>query len=397
MSSNRGALLPRVADATALVSPANGLIVYQTGGTPGFYYNAGTAVAPSWQQLATAAGATITATNGLTKTGSAIGLGGTLSQATTIGLAGYNLALTGAGTLGLGTTSPAGQLANTSVNTLGADGQGGNPGSLNWAANQNGYVGQFYNAGAQAVSNGLAVKINGSNADATALDVSTGTQTNAGSPLLTVKAGGNVGIGLAIPINKLDVSGTLRSLMTNGSFQTNDFPASGGINTVLLGTWKGNNGNGPQLRFQGQGAGTDYLDIGQNTNGDFVIEGNDAARLTVLNAGNVGVGTSTPTSTLQVAGSVAASIRTLSSATIAATDYTVLVTGNVSLPAPSATNIGRLYHLLNGNTGSNTITGTLRDAGTASTSANFTLGTGSGNKGITVQSDGTQWWIITRE
>ena len=84
VSSSKGALLPRVADATAIATPATGLLVFQTGGTPGFYYNAGTLGAPSWQQLATATGIPVTASNGLTKTGADIALGGLLSQATTI-------------------------------------------------------------------------------------------------------------------------------------------------------------------------------------------------------------------------------------------------------------------------------------------------------------------------
>ncbi|GAA3991316.1 tail fiber domain-containing protein [Hymenobacter antarcticus] len=57
VSSTKGALLPRVADATAIASPATGLIVFQTGGTAGFYYNAGTPAAPSWQQLNVVGGA----------------------------------------------------------------------------------------------------------------------------------------------------------------------------------------------------------------------------------------------------------------------------------------------------------------------------------------------------
>ena len=106
VSSDKGALLPRVAAAAAIASPATGLLVFQTGSPAGFYFNAGTPGSPSWQQLATAAGATITATNGLTKTGSAIALGGTLAGNTTLGLGGFNLGLTG-GNVGIGTSSPA--------------------------------------------------------------------------------------------------------------------------------------------------------------------------------------------------------------------------------------------------------------------------------------------------
>jgi len=51
----KGALLPRLSELarTSMGSPAPGLIVYQTDGAqPGFYYNAGTRVAPEWRRLA---------------------------------------------------------------------------------------------------------------------------------------------------------------------------------------------------------------------------------------------------------------------------------------------------------------------------------------------------------
>ncbi|NML67906.1 hypothetical protein HHL22_22120 [Hymenobacter sp. RP-2-7] len=54
VSSSKGLLLPRVASTAAIANPAPGLLVYQTGSPAGFYYNAGTAANPSWQQLATA-------------------------------------------------------------------------------------------------------------------------------------------------------------------------------------------------------------------------------------------------------------------------------------------------------------------------------------------------------
>jgi hypothetical protein len=52
VSSSKGALLPRVSSVTAIAMPATGLLVYQTGAKAGFYYNAGTPMAPGWQQLA---------------------------------------------------------------------------------------------------------------------------------------------------------------------------------------------------------------------------------------------------------------------------------------------------------------------------------------------------------
>jgi len=108
VSSTKGALLPRVASAAALAEPATGLIVYQTGSPAGFYYNAGTVAAPSWQQLTTTAAAATatTAGNGLTKTGPAIGLGGPLSGATDVALGTHNLTFSGTGNVGIGTSSP---------------------------------------------------------------------------------------------------------------------------------------------------------------------------------------------------------------------------------------------------------------------------------------------------
>jgi hypothetical protein len=41
-ATDKGILIPRVALTSAVTSPVNGLLVYQTGGTPGFYYYNGT-------------------------------------------------------------------------------------------------------------------------------------------------------------------------------------------------------------------------------------------------------------------------------------------------------------------------------------------------------------------
>jgi hypothetical protein len=64
-STNKGLLAPRMTavQRTAISSPATGLIVYQTDGTTGFYYNAGTPGAPSWVQLLPANGSGASLTN----------------------------------------------------------------------------------------------------------------------------------------------------------------------------------------------------------------------------------------------------------------------------------------------------------------------------------------------
>lgn len=52
-SSTKGMLVPRVTSTSNIASPAKGLLVYQTGGAEGFYYNSGTAASPAWVVLQT--------------------------------------------------------------------------------------------------------------------------------------------------------------------------------------------------------------------------------------------------------------------------------------------------------------------------------------------------------
>lgn len=57
-STNKGILVPRLtaAQKTAISSPATGLLIFQTDGTPGLYYNVGTPSSPSWTYTGTTTG-----------------------------------------------------------------------------------------------------------------------------------------------------------------------------------------------------------------------------------------------------------------------------------------------------------------------------------------------------
>lgn len=97
-----------------------------------------------------------------------------------------------------------------------------------------------------------------------------------------------IGIGTNAPSAKLHVE------LDNGDFRLFNVPGSGGV--IVLGRLQGANGFYPQFRINGNGS----LDIGADASGNFVIERNDVARITVDASGNVGVGTSTPNNRFDV-------------------------------------------------------------------------------------------------
>ncbi|MDO6432975.1 hypothetical protein Q4E93_20370 [Flavitalea sp. BT771] len=57
-STNKGFLVPRVANTGVISSPAKGLLIYQTDVPEGLYYNIGSAGTPSWVQISSLTGTT---------------------------------------------------------------------------------------------------------------------------------------------------------------------------------------------------------------------------------------------------------------------------------------------------------------------------------------------------
>ncbi|MFL5730082.1 MAG: hypothetical protein ACJ75J_11405 [Cytophagaceae bacterium] len=99
--NDQGILIPRMKAVQRLAIPVaaadNSLMVYDIDSAGYMYWNGS-----AWKLLLATTSA-VAANNGLTKTGSTIGLGGTLTSSTSIGLGGNNLTFTG-GKLGVGTT-----------------------------------------------------------------------------------------------------------------------------------------------------------------------------------------------------------------------------------------------------------------------------------------------------
>ncbi|MEK2644675.1 beta strand repeat-containing protein [Bdellovibrio sp. BCCA] len=116
------------------------------------------------------------------------------------------------GYVGIGTTNPAGQLANTAINLgdtgtiASVNGNGIAPGGLSWQTATTGYSGIFFNSGTAAASNGLQVYTAATDTASYVINARSN-----GTSRLAVRADGNVGVGTAAPTAKLDVNGNFKS------------------------------------------------------------------------------------------------------------------------------------------------------------------------------------------
>jgi len=117
--------------------------------------------------------------------------------------------------------------------------------------------------------------------------------------------------------------------------------------------------------------------------------GTDRAK---LKNDRIGIANVLPNSTLQVGGSVALPIVATGNITLGDNDYTVLATGNITLPSASGVT-GRIYNIVY-KSGSPTVIGSMILSGAAISS--YGLNTNDGGRGITVQSDGTDWYVTAR-
>jgi trimeric autotransporter adhesin len=115
--------------------------------------------------------------------------------------------------------------------------------------------------------------------------------TTNGTARLTVSKEGYVGIGSDTPSSKLEVKSSDSNIATfDGGNQTYITLAENGVYRGYIGT------------FSGKEEDVDFGTYSNNTTGSVHLTTNNNPKLTVVNNGNVGIGTTTPTSKLNVNG-----------------------------------------------------------------------------------------------
>jgi hypothetical protein len=374
LAAKKGLLIPRVtlAQRTAmspLPAAAQGLLLYQTDGTQGFYYNTSTTVTPTWIYISGGSGGSNWLLAGNALSGATPGspnewLGSSNDydwivktnnterlRVSSAGKLGINSPLPTAlvDIFGLGNTS-----ATSALNVLNSDGQPilyarddqrvgirtMNPASTLTVSGEVNITGTRFHVDVSsnkvginnATPNGLLDIFGlGSSSSTISLNV----VNSGGQPILFARDDQRVGIHTLNPGSALTVAGDVD--ITGSRLHVDVSSGKVGIN---------NAGPNALLDIFGLGSSSSTTSLNVvNSSGQFILYGRDDQ--------HVGIATPSPNSTLSIAGSVSHSVSTQSASySLTANDYCVVFTsGSNTCTIPAAAGItGRVYILVNHST-----------------------------------------------
>jgi hypothetical protein len=330
-ANNKGLLLPRMTltQRNAIPTPATGLMIYNTTSNQ-VQVNTGTPTVPVWViATATNSGWDLAGNSGTNPATNFIGT--TDNQPLVVRTNNTEkVRVTAAGNMGIGTTSPIEQLhvADTGNASILVSAPSGKQMRVLLGSSNHGIMRNLTSSGGKV--NDVALYTSSGNGAAAAGDlylVANPTVTASDSlPIeqFVLKNTGNVGIGTTTPAQKLHVQGTVRIATAVGTPTTvTGRNAAGDVGNVALGSglsltggvlnttadnadWNltGNTGTNPATNFIGTGDAQ-----------PLVIRTNNAEKLRVTAAGNVGIGNASPAFTLDVNGSIKANNDVLTAST----------------------------------------------------------------------------------
>lgn len=325
-STSKGVLAPRLTSAqrAAISSPAAGLLVYQTDGTPGFYYYNGTA----WTNVVYGIGLQWAISG---NSGTAANFLGTTNN-TSLRIRTNNterMMIDSTGKVGIGTSAPAALLhirGNNPLKLYGVQAGAATDSILTIASGvvqkipmSNGTTGLWGLRGNTATT---ALNFLGTT-DAVSLRMRTNN-----TERMIIDSVGQVGIGTTTPSSLLHILGNnpLKLIGVQAGAATDSVLTitNGVVKKLPMGA-----GTAGLWSLNGNASTTAANFLGTTSNVSLRLRTNNTERAIIDSTGNVGIGTSTPSATLDVNGSVKLGSNGTSFSNIVTASVTVSNTSNL--------------------------------------------------------------------